>query len=99
MALTAEQAKVLEGIDPQDLATLVSKANRADTEVRINDEDNQKFGEVSLYKVQSNGYARPKMGIDADGIPGLIAGLQDAFATLRPDVEFSAFALVTEDES
>ena len=99
MALTKEQAKVLEGIDPQDLATLVSKANRADTEVRINDEDNQKFGEVSLYKVQSNGYARPKMGIDADGIPGLIAGLQDAFATLRSDVEFNAFALVTEDES
>jgi hypothetical protein len=99
MSLTAEQASVLEGISPEDLATLVSKANRADTEVRINDEDNQKFGEVSLYKVQSNGYARPKMGIDADGIPGLIAGLQDAFATLRPDQEFDAFALVTEDES
>jgi hypothetical protein len=97
MALTAEQAKVLEGIDPQDLATLVSKTNRADTEVRINDEDNTKFGEVSLYKVQSNGYARPKMGIDADGIPGLIAGLQEAFATLRSDTEFVPFALVTEE--
>ena len=98
MALTTEQAEVLAGIDPADLATLVSKANRADTEVRINDEDNQKFGEVSLYKVQSNGYARPKMGIDADGIPGLIVGLQEAFSTLRPDVEFAAFTLVTEGE-
>ncbi len=99
MALTPQQTEVLEGISPEDLATLVSKANRADTEVRINDEDNQKFGEVSLYKVQGNGYARPKMGIDADGIPGLIVGLQEAFASLRPKVEFDAFALVTEDES
>ena len=97
MALTAEQAAVLEGIDPQDLATLVAQTNRADTEVRINDADNVKFGEVSVYKVQSNGYARPKLGVDADAIPGLIDGLQVAFATLRPDTEFVPFALVTEE--
>ncbi len=98
MSLTAEQAALLEDLSPEDLATLVSKANRADTEVRINDEDNQKFGEVSLYKVQSNGYARPKMGIDVDGIPGLIAGLEAAYTTLRPKQAITPFALVTEDE-
>ncbi len=96
--LTAEQQAVLESMTPEQVATAVAKLNRADTEVRINDEDNQKFGEVSLYKVQGSGYARPKMGIDADGIPGLIEGLQDAFATLNPKTAFTPFALVTEDE-
>jgi len=97
MALTKEQAAVLEGIDPQDLATLVAQSNRADTEVRVNDEDNVKFGQVSIYKVMSGGYARPKMGVDADGIPSLIEGLQAAFAELTPDAVFEPFALVTEE--
>lgn len=99
MALTKEQLEVLQGIDPADLAALVGRSHRAETEVRVNDEDNRKFGDVSIYKVQENGYSRPKTGLFTDGIPTLIEQLQDAYAELKPEQEFAPFALVTEEDS
>lgn len=85
------------GFDLNDLAAALTPTVRADTQVRINDEDNRKFGDASIYKVQSNGYAKPKMGVFKDSIPNLIGQLQEAYATLQPETEFAPFALTTED--
>ena len=89
MALTAEQRALLESIDPKDLAAVVGRAHRAETEVRINDEDNRKYGDVSIYKVQDNGYARPKMGVFTDSIPTLVEQLEAAYAALATEADDS----------
>lgn len=83
MGLTAKQREVIEGISPEDLASIVGAANRASTEVRVNDTDDRKYGDVSIFKVQANGYARPKMGVYTKGIPALIEQLQTAFDVLE----------------
>ena len=94
----ALQAAIDAGIDLTSLAAaLAPQAERADTEVRVNDEDNRKFGDASIYKVQANGFARPKMGVFADGIPNLIGQLEKALASIQPEKEFTPFALTTED--
>lgn len=87
------------GLSLKDLASVVSETNRADTDVRVNDEENRKFGDVSIYKVQDNGFARPKMGVFTDSIPGLIGQLEAAYAVIQPEAAFTPFALATETDS
>jgi hypothetical protein len=85
------------GINLADLAEALNPTEHADTEVRVNDEDNRKYGDASIYKVQANGFARPKMGVFTDSIPNLIGQLQEAYAELQPEKEFAPFVLTTED--
>ena len=88
MSTSTEQTKALEmleklGIDPVQLVQEAGLANivkvqHASFEVLVNDEANKKYGDVTIYKVQSNGYRTPKTGVFSKDLPGLIEQLQAA---------------------
>lgn len=82
-----EALELLEklGITPDVLAAAAGLANvavaarqHAVFEVTINEEGDRKYGDVTIYKVQGNGFRAPKVGIYADDLPGLINQLQAA---------------------
>lgn len=92
MSLSADQQKALKtleslGIDPVELVKQAGLANvqirqRASFEVIVNDEDNRKYGDVTIYKVQSNGFRAPKVGIAKTDLADLIERLQKAATQL-----------------
>ena len=75
------------GVDPVQLVQEAGLANIqirqfASFEVLVNDEESRKFGDCSIYKVQTNGYRQPKVGVFEHQIDGLIEQLQAAKAIL-----------------
>lgn len=78
----AEGALRAAGVSEEEigkaLAGLASLRTTAGIEVVVNPADERKYGDVSIFKVQANGYRKPAMGVFASQLPELIAGLQDA---------------------
>lgn len=85
MALTKEQREALEGISPEDLASLVGVTHRAETILRVNPEDERKYGDVSIAKRQTNGYIRTKTGVWETDLPSVAAQAQVAFDKLQAE--------------
>lgn len=54
----------------------------AGIEVTVNPADERKYGDVSIFKVQGNGYRKPAMGLFHAQIAGLVEQLQDALKVL-----------------
>jgi hypothetical protein len=70
----------------QGLATMRTTAG---IEVVVNPAEERKFGDVSIFKVQGNGYRKPAMGIFATQLPDLIAQLTDANNVLGTEADES----------
>lgn len=66
----------------QALAGLASLRNTATIEVVVNSAEERKFGDVSIFKVQGNGYRKPAMGLFKDQIQATIDALTDALEVL-----------------
>lgn len=66
------------------LAGLASLRDVAGIEVVVNSAEERKFGDVSIFKVQGNGYRKPAMGLFQAQIQPLIESLTDALAVLTP---------------
>ena len=65
------------------LAGLASLRNTASIEVVVNSAEERKFGDVSIFKVQGNGYRKPAMGLFKDQIAPTIEALTDALSVLE----------------
>jgi len=63
----------------QGLATMRTTAG---IEVVVNPAEERKYGDVSIFKVQGNGYRKPAMGIFENQLSDLIAQLEDALRVL-----------------
>lgn len=61
------------------LAGLSNMRVTAEVTVRVNGPDERKFGDVSIVKIQANGFERPLGGFKFDQLPDLIAALQAAY--------------------
>lgn len=61
------------------LAGLSNMRVTAEVVVRVNGPDERKFGDVSIVKIQANGFERPIGGFKFEQLPELIAGLQTAY--------------------
>ena len=68
----------------QALQGIVNMRTTASIEVGINSGDDVKFGDVSVYKVQPNGYRRTAMGVRTSQIPGFLVNLADALEQVDP---------------
>lgn len=64
------------------LAGLRNARVTAGIEAKVNPAGERKYGDVSIFKVQGNGYRKPAMGLFRGQIAGLIAQLQDALKVL-----------------
>ena len=64
----------------QAMSGLANMRTTAGIEVVVNPEAERKFGDVTIYKVQGNGYRQPKLALRIAQIPELIAGLTAAQA-------------------
>jgi hypothetical protein len=69
----------------QALAGLASMRTNAAIEVVVNSAEERKFGDVSIFKVQSNGYRKPAMGLFRDQIEPLIEQLGNALTALTTE--------------
>jgi hypothetical protein len=67
------------------LAGIASMRTTATIEVVVNSAEERKFGDVSIFKVQGNGYRKPAMGLFRDQISVLIEQLQAAQTTLSDE--------------
>lgn len=85
-ARAAFEAAGLKG-DALDRAMAGISALRttATIEVVVNGAEERKFGDVSIFKVQGNGYRKPAMGLFGDQIPALIEQLQAAQTVLSDE--------------
>ena len=54
----------------------------AGLDVVTNPADERKYGDISVFKVQGNGYRKPTMGLFKAQIPGFIEDLQAAYDAL-----------------
>lgn len=61
------------------LAGLSNMRVTAEVIVRVNEGDERKFGDVSILKIQANGFEKPVGGFKFAQLPELIAGLQAAY--------------------
>ena len=61
------------------IAGLANMRTTAQVIVRVNDADERKFGDVSILKIQANGFEKPVGGFRFAQLPELIAGLQQAY--------------------
>lgn len=66
----------------QALAGLASMRTTASIEVVVNPAEERKFGDISIFKVQGNGYRKPVMGLFQAQIEPLIESLTDAAEVL-----------------
>ena len=73
-----------EQID-QALAGIASMRTTASIEVVVNSAEERKFGDVSIFKVQGNGYRRPAMGLFREQIEPLIERLGAALTVLTTE--------------
>lgn len=73
-----------EAID-KALAGLASMRTTAAVEVVVNSAEERKFGDVSIFKVQGNGYRKPAMGLFRDQIEPLIEQLGTALTALTTE--------------
>lgn len=64
------------------LSGLTAARTTAGLEVVVNPEGERKYGDVSIFKVQANGYRKPKMGVFTKDIQTLIDGLTQALKEL-----------------
>lgn len=78
------------GLDLDDVANAVGLApaaakvrQTATIQVVVNEGEAKKFGDVSIVKVQANGYKQPKVGIFAADLPGFIEALVEADAVVN----------------
>lgn len=89
----AEGALRAAGLSDSDVTKamqgLAAARSTAGIEVVVNPAEERKFGDVSIFKVQGNGYRKPVMGIFASQLPGLIAQLEDANGVLTTEQESS----------
>ena len=76
-------AGLSEGEIEKALAGLASMRSFAGIEVVVNAADERKFGDVSIFKVQGNGYRKPAMGLFQAQIEPLIESLKDALTVLN----------------
>lgn len=89
MALTAEQqreafeAAGLRGDALEKaLQGLANMRTTAAIEVRVNPDDERKYGDVTVFKVQGNGFRAPKLALKTGQIAEVLNGLVSAFAAL-----------------
>jgi hypothetical protein len=61
------------------IAGLSNMRVTAQVVVRVNSEDERKFGDVSIIKIQANGFEKPTGGFKFAQLPELIAGLTAAY--------------------
>jgi hypothetical protein len=67
------------------LAGLASMRTTASIEVVVNSAEERKFGDVSIFKVQGNGYRKPAMGLFREQIEPLIEQLGAALTALTTE--------------
>ena len=85
-ARTAFEAAGLKGTALENaLAGLANMRTTATVEVRVNEGEERKFGDVSIVKIQANGYTRPVGGFQFAQLPELIAGLTAALSASQED--------------
>lgn len=70
----------------QGLSTMRTTAG---IEVVVNPAEERKYGDVSIFKVQGNGYRKPAMGIFESQLSDLISQLQDALGVLTGESDES----------
>lgn len=79
-ARTVLEAAGLKGDKLENaLAGIANVRSTAEVQVRVNTGDEVKFGNVSILKIQANGFTRPVGGFTFAQLPDLIAGLQAAY--------------------
>lgn len=107
MATLEQQREALEAVglqgDELDKAMqgLANMRTTASIEVGVNTGDDAKYGDVSVYKVQPNGYRRTAMGARTAQIPGFIVELVSALEKLDPTAHealIESFIPSTEDD-
>lgn len=67
------------------LAGVASLRTTATIEVVVNSAEERKFGDVSIFKVQGNGYRKPAMGLFRDQIEPLMEQLASAQTALSDE--------------
>jgi outer membrane translocation and assembly module TamA len=70
------------------LAGIANVRTTAEVQVRVNKGEEIKFGNVSIVKIQANGFVKPLGGFSFDQLPGLITQLEAAYAA-RPQEDAS----------
>lgn len=75
------------GLGEQEIAKAMAGLRNARTTVAptvvVNQGDERKFGDVSIFKTHANGYRKAGIGLWAADLPAFIAALQEAQATLE----------------
>ena len=82
----------------QALQGLANMRTTASIEVQINSGDDVKFGDVSINKVQPNGYSRTAMGLRTAQIPEFVVNLVVALEELDSDAHAALVASFTAGE-
>lgn len=70
------------------LAGIANVRTTAEVQVRVNRGEEIKFGNVSIIKIQANGFEKPLGGFTFDQLPSLITQLQTAYDA-RPQEDAS----------
>lgn len=82
----------------QALEGLANMRTTASIEVSINEGDDVKFGDVSINKVQPNGYSRTAMGLRTAQIPEFVANLVVALEELDSEAHAALVSSFTGGE-
>ena len=94
------QAMLDAGVSPAQVdKAMAGLANlREKAAVTVVTPDEPKYGDATIVKRNPNGSIKQRAGYWADDFPTIITGLQAILAQKRPEVEFTPFALTTEDD-
>lgn len=92
-------------LSPDQVKAILGRSNARAFEVRVNDgAEEKKFGDMTVFKVASNGYRQPKTGVFTEQAPELTIGIVQGYLetaaedhSWRGRMTAALAALTTED--